>query len=190
LQNDISNDDELVDMITQIVKAGKKGGVYIPDVPLGVSNWTDFFNQAKIVRLVSDEQETPHPHEEAEKTNRRLSELETGYQKIVCDLDEIKKKLSTTESLKTEALRQYREKIAGVPEVKKVYYKNSEDGIDFITLFVSSSRVKVLKKIIPINIELDRIYKDVYFDFQISHQTEIDASELDDWTLLYEKNMV
>jgi hypothetical protein len=188
MSNDISSDEELADILETILRSRKarrllgQGERYY--LPTAIPDWRNAAREKSIV-FVSDSEE--RRIEDEENIDQRVASLEKGLQTVVCDLDEIKKKFGATESLKNEALRQYKEKIAGIPEVKKVFYMISQEGIDFLTLFQSSNRLRILKRIIPLQVELDSTYKDVYFDFQVSHVSGVETEELADWTLLYEK---
>jgi DNA-binding Lrp family transcriptional regulator len=195
MSEDISNYEELIEQLEELLRSRREKKTprsrerhYFPQryyFPTSIPDWRYAgITRGKEFVLVSTEDEIG---ETGMDVSQRVTALEKGFQKIICDLDEIKKKFGVTVSLKDDALREYKEKIAEVPEVVKVFYMISEEGIDFLTLFESSNRLGVLKKIVPLHVDLDRTYKEVYFDFQVNHIAEVDVEELRDWTLLYQK---
>jgi len=145
-------------------------------------------NESLRARLVSSEKGSKvERFGEEEDVEDRVSTLEKEVNKIVADVDEIKTQLRMKTSLKEETLRQFKEMISEIPEVKEAYYLETTDGFDFWTLFESSNRIGTLQKIVQVQVELDRTYKDVYFDFLVNHISDVDRSEFGNWKLIYKK---
>jgi len=115
-------------------------------------------------------------------------DLETRVSRLEKDVKDIKEQVEIRIGLKTEALGQFKDMISKIPEVREAYYRETEDGFDFWTLFESTDRIRALKNIVQVQVELDRTFKDVYFDFLIDHLTDVDRRELQNWNLIYRKD--
>lgn len=84
-----------------------------------------------------------------------------------------------------QPVNQFKDFISKISEVKAVFYRETDDGYDFWTLFESEDRFKTLQKIVKAQIELDKSHKNTLFDFNIDHIANVDNEELESWIPLY-----
>lgn len=84
-----------------------------------------------------------------------------------------------------QPLNQFKDFISKISEIKAVFYRETDDGYDFLTLFESEDRFKTLQKIVKAQIELDKSYKNILFEFNIDHIANVDNEELEGWNPLY-----
>ena len=116
----------------------------------------------------------------------RIGSIEERMSSIENRLTAIEKALRINTVARGEALIQFRASILRIPEVKSIYYKETNDGYDFCILYQpKDDQLLTLQKIVQAEIELDRAYKDLFFDFNVNHVSDIDEAELEDWKQLY-----
>jgi len=121
----------------------------------------------------------------ADELRQKVKYLE----KHLTDLDErikrIEQHLKIDFEDKETALFFFKEMMSKIPEVKEIYYKETEDGFIFWTIVDSKDRFETLKKIVQVQIELDKKYKNLFFDFYTNHIKDVDQRELENWKRLY-----
>lgn len=135
---------------------------------------------------VTLERAEPTADYETEDVETRMSSLEHIMEKVSSDLEFVKAHLKTTD-VGNEPCERFVKMVSNIPDVRTVYCRKVPDGFDFWTLFESPDRIKSLREIVTAQTELDKIFKEIYFDFMIDHIEDVDKEELDDWDKIFEK---
>lgn len=138
-------------------------------------------------RVTSESRARAEEHQE-EDLESRVSRLEDVVESISSDFEFIKSTLENTANISDEPSEKFANMVSKIPEVIAVYCKKVEDGFEFWTLFESPSRIQSLQQIVAAQTRLDRMFKEVYFDFMTDHIDDINKEEFKGWRKIFEKD--
>jgi len=116
----------------------------------------------------------------------RVKSLEGNFTQVLSDLNEIKGLLWKRESKKDESILEFKKNASKIDTVDSIFCKTTEEGVDFLILIDSENFSNTLKEIIAFQIDLEKRYNSILFDFIIEPISEL-TPNTSGWSPLYIK---
>jgi hypothetical protein len=103
------------------------------------------------------EQEPPKPknHDEIMRLGAEVQELKNQMNRFM-----------RTES-RDESINQFKQMISSIKEIKQVYVNHKIDKVNFLISYDSGFRTDITEKVVDIEIEIEKIFRDLKFDFHL-----------------------
>ncbi len=127
------------------------------------------------VRLIISE---GSPSREEPSIFDRVARLESGMSEIASKIDRLESSLKSQTDTKEEALAEYRTMLEKIPEVHSAYAFETPTGLDIWTLHSAHSEVKLLDRVSEIQVNLDKRFPSLYFDFNLLKVSEVSGERL------------
>ena len=122
-------------------------------------------------------------------TQLKLEALEHRQDEIMAKLLEMSKKLErkSKPSLSEVSLEHLRNSFSRIGLVKGIYAHSTQDGYEVVITYPESERLgEVLKKLVPIEVELTRKYKDIPIEFEYLPTSDFSSEMKSTFKVLFE----
>ena len=123
------------------------------------------------------------------KVEKDLSSLKEEFKRFSTEVEQLSRVLQSKQN-KEDALAYYSKRISEVPEITAVYAFETQSGFDIWTIHSARSNIKVMDKVSEAQVELDRMFKGLYFDFNLLKSNEVDPNRLEGARLVYNRGGV
>jgi archaellum component FlaC len=125
--------------------------------------------------LVSEKEKPFDPNEQILKLSSEVQELRNQVNKYM------------KAEAREESIGHLRQLASGINEIRQIYAQHKADSIVFSVFYDQGDRLAILEKIVDIEIELDKVFKTINFDFHVLPYSEPSTKMLSSFDKIYDR---
>jgi hypothetical protein len=127
------------------------------------------------LEFVSEKEKPFDPNEQVLKLSSEVQELRNQVNKYM--------KIEARE----ESISQLRQLATEINEIRQIYAHHKADSVVFSVFYDQGDRLVILEKIVDIEIELEKVFKTLNFDFRILPYSEPSTKMLSSCDKIYDR---